>query len=612
MSDEPNAARIVWRNQAAPQRDEGAAPRHIVQRRATRHRPTPLLDALGRDLTALAREGAFDRLVARDALVARLARALLRREKANPVLLGEPGVGKTALVEALARRIGAGDVDPRLADLRIVEVPVAALVAGTVWRGQLEQRTLALLEEARGAPDLVLFIDELHLVVGAGETVGGAMDVANILKPALARGDVRCIGATTAREYDAIVRRDPALERRFLPIPVAEPSPAETLDLLRQIAPAYRRHHGVAIADDALAAAVDLSAEYIRDRRLPDKALDLLDDACVLAALPDLAGRRHAAAPEVTAETVAAALAERIGVHPVRLQAGDGPADIGPALAAAVVGQPEAVAALAGAARLARLGLRPADRPRGVFLFGGPSGVGKTALARAFVAALFGDGERALLRLDLSEFQEPHAVARLIGAPPGYVGHEQGGQLTRFLRQTPASVVLLDEIEKAHPQALDLFLQIFDAGRVTDGRGDEIDARHAWFLMTTNLPLTPDDAALRAHLRPEFLNRIDRIVAFTPLGLESLIAIARRAVDDLAARLAPRGVALTVDPLALVALCRDEEDGAPANGRTVLRRVEREVAAPLAAMLDVAGSEPRRLRVVFGDGRVGLTEERRA
>jgi ATP-dependent Clp protease ATP-binding subunit ClpB len=273
-------------------------------------------------------------------------------------------------------------------------------------------------------------------------------------------------------------------------------------------------------------------------------------------------------------------------------------------LAAVVFGQSEAVDALATAARLARLGLRSADRPRGVFLFGGPSGVGKTALARAFAAALFGDGERSLLRIDLSEFQEQHAVARLIGAPPGYVGHEQGGQLTRFLRQRPAAVVLLDEIDKAHPQALDLFLQIFDAGRVTDGRGDEIDARHAWFVLTTNLSLEPDDAALRARLRPEFLNRIDRVVAFAPLGLDSLLAIARRALDDLAQALAPRGVALTVDPLALVALCRDEADGAPANGRSVSRRVEQEVAAPLAAALDAVGREPRRLRVVFRDGRV--------
>ncbi|HEU5433945.1 MAG TPA: ATP-dependent Clp protease ATP-binding subunit [Thermomicrobiales bacterium] len=605
MSDEPTAPRIVWRPQPAPSRGERPTARPNARRRAAPRRPTPLLDALGRDLTALAGDGAFDRLVVRDDLVLRLARALLRREKANPVLLGEPGVGKTALVEALARRIGEGDVDPRLADLRIVELPVAALVAGTFYRGQLEQRVLGLLAEARGQLDLVLFFDELHLVIGAGESANGAMDVANMLKPALARGDIRCIGATTAREYDAVVRRDPALERRFLPIPVAEPTAAETLELLRQIAPAYRRHYDVAIADDALAAAVDLSAEYIRDRRLPDKALDLLDDACARAALPDLAASSRVGAPAVTAETVVAALAERTGVPLARLRANDGPADIGPALAAAVFGQPEAVAAMAAAARLARLGLRPADRPRGVFLFGGPSGVGKTALARAFAAALFGDGERALLRLDLSEYQEQHAVARLIGAPPGYVGHEQGGQLTRFLRQTPAAVVLLDEIDKAHPQALDLFLQIFDAGRVTDGRGDEIDARHAWFVLTTNLPLKPDDAPLRAHLRPEFLNRIDRVIAFAPLSLESLIAIARRAIDDLVRALASRDVTLTADPLALVALCRDEEDDAPANGRTVLRRVEQEVAAPLAATLD-ATDAPCRLRVVFRDGRVGL------
>ncbi|HEU0114852.1 MAG TPA: AAA family ATPase, partial [Thermomicrobiales bacterium] len=294
MNDEPNAPRIVWRTPPGRERGDRPTARPGPLRRAASRRPTPLLDALGRDLTALARDGAFDRLVARDDLVLRLARALLRREKANPALLGEPGVGKTALVEALARRIGEGTVDPRLADLRIVELPVAALVAGTLYRGQLEQRVLGLLAEARQQPDLVLFFDELHLVVGAGETANGAMDVANILKPALARGEIRCIGATTAREYDAIVRRDPALERRLLPIPVAEPSAAETLALLRQIAPAYRRHYGVAIADEALTAAVELSVEYIRDRRLPDKALDLLDDACARAALPALAASPRA------------------------------------------------------------------------------------------------------------------------------------------------------------------------------------------------------------------------------------------------------------------------------------------------------------------------------
>ena len=577
--------------------------------------PTPTLDTLGRDLTALARRGAFDHLAVRDDLLLRLARALLRRERANPVLLGEPGVGKTALVEALARRVAQGGLDPRLAGLRIVELPVAALVGGTVFRGQLEQRVLDVVAELRRRPDVVLFLDELHLLVGAGEGSGG-VDVADILKPALARGEIRCVGATTSREYETIVRRDPALERRLSPIRVEEPTPEEALDLLRQLGPGVAGHYGLTVTDEALVAAVNLSVSHLTDRRLPDKAFDLLDDACTHALLPSLAG--GGGPGEVTAETVAAALADRTGTRPALLRPRDGdPAavDVAPILRERVVGQEAAVAALAGAVTLARLGLRPGDRPRGVFLLGGPSGVGKSALARALAVALEGD-ERGLLRIDLSEFQAPHSVARLTGSPPGYVGHDEGGQLTRFLRERPGGVVLLDEIEKAHPRVLDLFLQVFDAGRITDGRGETIDARHAWFVLTTNLPLDPDEAeadapSLRDWLRPEFLNRVDRVVPLAPLAFEALVGIARREIDTLAASagVAGRGLSLVADPHVLVSLARDEPDGTAANGRTVQRRAQQEAAAALAAALADAPPAGSTLRLVLRGGEVRAVVE---
>ncbi|MCC6313697.1 MAG: ATP-dependent Clp protease ATP-binding subunit [Thermomicrobiales bacterium] len=585
MSEPP---RIVWKGPPAGDRQPPEREPPPRMRFTQPRPPTPLLDAIGRDLTALARAGAFDDLIPRDAIALRLMRALLRREKANPVLIGEPGVGKTAIVEELARRVARGDI-AGLENVRIIEAPIGDLVAGTVFRGQLEQRVLDLLAEARNRPDLILFLDEFHLVVGGG-SAEGSIDIGNLIKPALARGEIRCIGATTPAEFARAMRRDPALERRLAPVRVDEPSEAEALALLTRAADGFIRHHGVDLDPAALAAAVQLSAHYLPDRRLPDKAFDLLDDACTVALLPGL-NEHPAARPLVTAEMVARALSDRTGLPLAHLIERErvGTNEIAAHLEARVVGQEAAVAAAAEAIRLARLGLREPERPRAVLLFGGPSGVGKTALARAMAETLTGS-EATLLRIDLSEYQEQYAISRLLGAPPGYIGHDMEGQFARHLRVHPAAVVLLDEIEKAHPRVLDLFLQVFDAGRLTDGHGRVVDARHAWFVLTTNVPIEADRAALREHLRPEFLNRIDRIVAFMPLGLEALLTIARGEIERLAGPLAAHGFTLVAEPTALLHLCRPEADEVPANGRTVLRRAEQEIAAPLAALLEEAGA----------------------
>lgn len=586
MSQPP---RIVWgstENTPPPRRRQPPPPAPQLRRLP----PTPTLDHFGRDLTYAAHNGRFDHLVVRDELVRDIARVLMRSTKANPVLVGEAGVGKTALVEALARQL-VQDVQPeRLQGLRLVELPVSNLVAGSSLRGALEQRVNLIIEELRLRPDIVLFIDEFHVLV-AGQA---EQTIADILKPPLARGDIRVIGATTPAEYDRSIRPDAALNRRMTPIHVAEPTSGETRELLGHIAPSLATHHQVRIDPASLEAAVTLSIAYQRDRRLPDKAIDLLEDACARAVitddgLADLSGE----APLVTPEIVAAAIAARTGIplHHLTQPASGRPRDIEQDLRSAVVGQDAAVTAVAATVRLSRLGLRPAERPRGVFLFGGPSGVGKTALARALAAAMTGS-ESAMLRIDLSEYQEAHAVSRLIGAPPGYVGHDQGGQLTRWLVHQPASVVLLDEFEKAHPRVLDIFLQVFDAGRLTDGQGHTVDARHAWFILTTNLPIDDDLESIKAALRPEFLNRIDHVVALDPLELAHLLAIAEREIAALRRNLGARIHELRVEPLALVSLCRNEADGRPANGRTIQRTVESDLANPIALLLDRHTGDP--------------------
>ncbi|MFM9108741.1 MAG: AAA family ATPase, partial [Chloroflexota bacterium] len=534
--------------------------------------------------------GRYDRHIVREALVRDIARVLSRSSKANPVLVGEAGVGKTALVEVLARQLAHDPQPAVLQGIRLVELPVSSIVAGSSLRGSLEQRVNQILEELRSRPDIIVFIDEIHILL-AGQA---EQTIADILKPPLARGEIRVIGATTPAEYDRTIRADAAMDRRMTPVRVAEPTADETGRLLLHLAPGLAAHHLVRIEQAAIDAAVALSIAYQRDRRLPDKAIDLLEDACARAVitddgLADLSGEP----PLVTTGIVAAAIAARTGIplHHLTQPAGGLSRDIEQDLRAAVVGQDQAVAAVAATVRLARLGLRPEERPRGVFLFGGPSGVGKTALARALATAMTGS-EAALLRIDLSEYQESHAVARLIGSPPGYVGHDSGGQLTGWLGREPSSVVLLDEFEKAHPRVLDLFLQVFDAGRLTDGMGRTVDARHAWFILTTNIPIDQDLAALRAAVRPEFLNRLDHVLAFEPLQMPALLDIAEREIATLRRRLGLRVHELRVEPLAVVSLCHDEEDGRPANGRTVLRAIEARITTPLALLLDAHAGPP--------------------
>ena len=424
--------------------------------------PTPLLDRLGRDLTRLAREGHLKPVIGRRKEMARIAQVLARSDKNTPLLIGDAGVGKTAIVEGLAQRIADGKVPPHLQGKRIVELQVAALVAGTKYRGELEERRAQVLREAT-QPDVILFLDEIHTLVGAGRGEGTTLDAGNILKPALARGEIRCIGATTLAEFRKTIEKDAALERRFQRIMVEEPSPAETLEILQQTRSRYESHHSVRLLDEALEAAVRLSVAYLPDRHLPDKACDLIDEACVRLRIGSASQwpseAPGAEPPVVDAEAVARVVAEWTGIPVGRLTEPEQERllHLEELLAQRVVGQAEAVTAVAEAVRQARAGLKRPGRPVGVFLFVGPTGVGKTELARALAEVLFGSPEE-LIRFDMSEYQEPHSVARLVGAPPGYIGYDEGGQLTGALRRKPYAVVLMDEIEKAHPNVFDLFL----------------------------------------------------------------------------------------------------------------------------------------------------------
>ncbi len=435
--------------------------------------PTPLLDKYGRDLTAQAAEGKIGPAIAREREIRAVARTLARSKKNNPLLLGDAGVGKTAVVEGLAYAIFDGTAPESLRNRRIVQIEVGTLVAGTSLRGQFEERLIGIVDEARRAGNVILFIDEIHTIVGAGDTIDSNLDAANILKPALARGEIVCIGATTHEEYRRAIAQDPALDRRFRPIDIEEPSEADALAILASQRERLEKHHGVTIRPETLEAAVRLSVRYLPDRRLPDKALDLLDEACarvtIRTASPDEDDEQT---EEVRVENIAAVLSEWTGIPVSDLTTDEKRrlADLKTTLLARVVGQDEAVDVVTAAIKTARAGLRDPNRPIGVFLFLGPSGVGKTELARALANFLFGSDD-AMLRLDMSEFHDSHTVARLIGAPPGYKDTQRGGQLTDGLRRRPYSVVLLDEVEKAAPEVFDIFLQVFDEGRLSDAHG---------------------------------------------------------------------------------------------------------------------------------------------
>ncbi|HZU13264.1 MAG TPA: AAA family ATPase [Chloroflexota bacterium] len=613
---------------------------------------TPVLDQFGRDLTGEAEDGKLDPTAGREREIRRVITVLARRQKNNPVLIGEPGVGKTAIVEGIARRIVEGNVPAALLGKRIIALSMGGMLAGAMFRGQFEERVKQVLEEVRENPDIVLFIDELHTVIGAG-AAEGAVGAADMLKPALARGEVRCIGATTLDEYRQI-ERDAALERRFAPIYVDEPTAEEAVAMLLAVRPEYESHHGVQVTDEAIDAAVTLSDRYISDRFLPDKAIDVIDEAASalrldasesgegpegVAALEQRLNllqqqKEQAALAEeyeraaqlrqqelllqreleaaratlteaapliVSPELVARVIEDWTGVPVTEMVESEREnlLNLEEDLTRRVIGQNEAITVVSRAIRRSRAGLKDPRRPIGSFLFLGPTGVGKTELARALAAEIFGNDD-AMIRLDMSEYMEPHSVSKLFGSPPGYVGYGEGGQLTEQVRRRPYSVVLFDEIEKAHPEVFNALLQIMDDGRLTDGQGRTIDFKNTLVIMTSNVgsvdlkraarigfvvgadgrqDAIKDKAleGLKRAFRPEFLNRIDQVVVFRSLEREDLRRIVDLLLDDVQERLTEQQITLTVGDEArdfLLAEGYDEEFGARPLRRAIQRHVD--------------------------------------
>ncbi len=608
-------------SQSAPQ----AAASGAGARQASR---TPTVDQLGIDLTAAARNGQLDPVIGRSNELERVVQILSRRTKNNPVLIGEPGVGKTAIAELLAQRIVSGDVPETLQNKRLLTLDIGSLVAGTKYRGEFEERLKKVIEEIKAAGNCILFIDELHMLVGAG-AAEGAVDAANILKPSLARGELQCIGATTLDEYRKHIERDAALERRFQPVMVEEPTVEEAIEILKGIRPRYEEHHKLKISDAALVAAAELSARYVSDRYLPDKAIDLIDEAASrvrirrAATPPSLKeamkgleslrrekdqaiaaqqyeyaaelrdrevklqdkiremgeweeGEAGIATPVVTDEDVAEVVSMWTGIPVARIASEESARllRMEEALRSRIIGQDEAIETIARAVRRARAGLKDPRRPIGVFLFCGPTGVGKTELARALAEFMFGSQDN-MIKLDMSEFSEKHTVSRLVGAPPGYVGYDDGGQLTDTVRRKSYCLILLDEIEKAHPEVFNLLLQIFDEGRLTDAKGRKVDFRNTIIIMTSNVgsDLIKKDSALgfatttdevKTHeeryqrmkdkvltelknvFKPEFLNRIDSTVVFRSLTKEDIRKIVDNELKKVERTLNQKGVRMEV------------------------------------------------------------------
>jgi ATP-dependent Clp protease ATP-binding subunit ClpC len=665
----------------------GAAPEAET---ATGASETPMLDRFGLDLTARARAGELDPVIGRADEIEQTIEILSRRTKNNPVLIGEAGVGKTAIVEGLARAIVDGAVPAQLKDRRVVALDLPAMLSGTRYRGDFEERLTQTMDEiAAHKGEIIVFIDEVHTVVGAGGSgEGGGMDAGNILKPRLARGDLHLVGATTLAEYRRI-EKDPALERRFQPVKVAEPSIEDAVRILDGLKPAYEQHHAVTYTEDAIRAAVELSARYLPDRVLPDKAIDLIDQAgarlrlrlgvvddveALLTELADLEARKNAAvgaehyeeasrirdeiaavqrridaagrpavvmnaeAAVVDEAEIAAVISRATGIPVSRVSESERErlADLEADLHARVIGQDDAVTAVARAVRRSRTGMGDARRPVGSFLFLGPTGVGKTELAKALADRLF-DDETAVIRFDMSEFGERHTVSRLVGAPPGYVGYDEAGQLTERVRRNPYSIVLFDEIEKAHPDVFNLLLQVLDDGRLTDGQGRTVDFRNTVIVMTSNIGseflasrsgalgfVASQDASangfasqedlrarvmgkLREAMRPEFLNRIDEIVLFSKLGRDELSRIVRLMLQATADRLAAREVSLDVTDAAVAWL--GEHGYEPEYGARPLRRlIQREIDDRIADLF-VSGElrDGARVQVDAVDGALRVT-----
>ena len=587
------------------------------------------LGAYVTDLSEAAARGRLDPVIGRDAELMRMQEILCRRSKNNPLLLGDPGVGKTALAEGLAQSLLLPDAPPPLRGRRILSLDLGALVAGTKYRGDFEERLRNLLEEAHSERDVILFIDEMHMLVGAG-AAEGAVDAANLLKPMLGRGCLQVIGATTAEEYRRHVQKDAALARRFQPLPLREPTREEAVAILTGLLPRYEAHHRLTISGDAVRAAVFLSDRYLRDRFLPDKAIDLMDEAAARVRLR--ASASLGPPPQVEANDVAEVaeaqtgipITDRTEIENARLQG------LEASLLRRVIGQDRAVAAVAAAIRRGRAGVKEPERPVGSFLFAGPSGVGKTELCRTLAEALFGS-PREMIRLDMSEYSEKFTASRLIGAPPGYLGSDEGGLLTEQIRRKPFALVLFDELEKAHAEVLDLLLQILEDGRLTDAHGRTADFRSAVIVMTSNagsaalasgrgpLGFRPAEEAaafhrqtameeLRRAFRPELLNRVDEILVFDPLDRAALARIARLLTEGLAARLAVQGIGLEAEEGTaeiLAAECRD-----PAYGARPLRRALRRLVEDPVTDLILDGSlGPGKTALVSASGgciRIGI------
>ena len=640
------------------------------------------------DLNESAKQGKIDPVIGRDTEIQRVIQILSRRTKNNPVLIGEPGVGKTAIAEGLAQRIVSGDVPDVLRDKRIISVNLGSMLAGAKYRGEFEERLKKVMDEVQSHDDMIVFIDEIHTLIGAGASEG-AMDAANILKPALARGNFQVIGATTLDEYKKHIEKDAALERRFQPVQVGEPSEEDALHILKGLRDRYEAFHKVQITDDALAAAVHLSSRYIADRFLPDKAIDVMDEAAskvrmaVFTATPDvkaledellrvrkekeaaitaqdfeqaavlrdkekeleadIASKQEDSNKEsesklvVTESEIAAVVSEWSGIPVSRVaeEESERLLKLEEELHQRVIGQEEAVVAVSKAVRRARAGLKDPKRPIGSFLFLGPTGVGKTELARSLASNLFGD-ENAMIRIDMSEYMEKHAVSRLVGAPPGYVGYDEGGQLTEAVRRRPYSVILFDEVEKAHPDFFNILLQVLDDGRLTDNQGRTVDFRNTVIIMTSNLGakyLKEDTAAMgflaakesedtkkdtesakkevlqavKAHFRPEFLNRVDEMIVFHALETEQLQQIVRILLQSVTTRLHEQGMELEVSDEAMAKIVAEGTDIAM-GARPLKRAIQRLVEDPISdAILEGRAGEGKTLHVVLEDDDIAIT-----